>query len=93
MNKITLTALALLVMTASAFTLRNGSAAQAIPGNPELTTNGAFRDGLYTGKLAGQSGDQYHVATARWANGDDRVRFAAGYDQGYKAQLALRAAK
>ena len=93
MNKITLTALALLVMTASAFTLRNGSAAQSIPGNPELTTNGAFRDGLYTGKLAGESGNQYHVATARWANGDDRVRFASGYDQGYKAQVALRAAK
>ncbi|MCU1268984.1 MAG: hypothetical protein JWN74_278 [Acidobacteriaceae bacterium] len=93
MNKIILSALALLVMTASAFTLRNGSAAPAIPGNPELTTNGAFRDGVYTGKLAGESGDQYHVATARWATGYDRVRFAAGYDQGYKAQLALRAAK
>ena len=93
MNKIILSALALLVMTASAFTLRIGSATQSNPGNPELTINGAFRDGLYAGKLAGESGDQYHVAAARWASGDDRIRFAAGYDQGYKAQLALRAAK
>lgn len=93
MNKITLTALALLVMTASAFTLRNGNTAPAVISTPNLASNGAFRDGLYLGKLSGESGDQYRVAAGRWARAEDRASFAAGYDQGYRGQVALRAAK
>ncbi len=93
MKKMTLSTLALLVMTASAFTLRNGRAAESFFGNPAMATNGAFRDGLHLGKLAGQSGDGYRVATARWVNPNDRASFASGYDQGYKARVTLRAAK
>ena len=91
MKKITLGALALLVMTASAFTLRNGSAAQGT--TPNMASNGAFRDGLYLGKLTGENGDQYRIAMGRWSKAEDRKSFAAGYGQGYKIQAELRASK
>jgi hypothetical protein len=92
-KKITLAALAVLVTSASAFTLRSENMAPAAVTAPNLAGNAAFRDGLYMGKLASENGDQYLAATGRWARGDDRASFAAGYDLGYKAQLAVRAAK
>ena len=93
MKEITLSALAFLVLTASAFTLRNENTAQTLSHNPELACNGAFRDGFYLGKLASENGGQYHIATARWANAEERVHFAAGYEQGYKSDVAIRAAR
>jgi hypothetical protein len=91
MKKITLGMLAILVMTASAFTLRNENTAHEISANQ--ASNGAFRDGLYLGKLAAEGGDQYRIAVGRWARTDDRTSFASGYDQGYKGQAVLRASK
>ena len=91
MKKITSGALALLVMTAAAFTLRNGSAAQGT--TPNMASNGAFRDGLYLGKLTSENGDQYRITMGRWSKTEDRTSFAAGYDQGYKTQAELRASK
>jgi hypothetical protein len=92
-KKITLSALALVVMTASAFTVRNGNTAAPGSNASTLCSNGAFRDGLYLGKLTGESGDQYRVAAGRWARAEDRASFAAGYDQGYRGQVSIRAAK
>jgi hypothetical protein len=91
MKKITIGALAVLVMTASVFTFGSGSAPQE--NNPDRANNGAFRDGLYLGKLTAKSGDQYRVAVGRWSQVEDRASFAAGYDQGYRTQSVLRASK
>jgi hypothetical protein len=50
---------------------------------PTLRTDGAFRDGLYLGRLAAQSGGERHVSVGRWATAQDRSSFSAGYEQGY----------
>ncbi len=91
MKKLILSAAALLVMSASAFTLHNDRAAQST--GPELATNAAYRDGMYLGKLAAECAGQYRVAVARWSTSEDRDNFAAGYEQAYKAAVSTRAAK
>ena len=55
-------------------------------------TNGAFRDGLYLGRLAAERGAEPHVAIGRWATPEDRSSFTAGYQRGYSEFLASRAA-
>jgi hypothetical protein len=89
-NKITLAALAVLVTTASAFTIRNESHS---PAAAITAGNAAFRDGLYMGKFASDKGDQYLAATGRWARVEDRASFASGYKRGYNANATTSAAK
>jgi hypothetical protein len=62
--------------------------------NPTVAqiTDGAFRDGLYLGRLDADRGAQLHVARGRWATAEDRVSFIAGYQRGYSDLLAGRAA-
>jgi hypothetical protein len=86
MKKLGLSALALFVMAVSAVTLRGGSVQ---PGS-EFTTNAAYRDGLYLGKLAAEQGSDSHIASGRWSQANDRAAFAAGYEEAYKMQLATR---
>jgi hypothetical protein len=62
----------------------NQTVAQAI--------DGAFRDGMYLGKLAAERGEGSHVAIGRWATPKDRSSFTTGYQQGYNEFLASRAA-
>jgi hypothetical protein len=81
MKKMTLSALALLGMTASALMLRGGSIQSAAA--LELATNAAYRDGLYLGKLAAEQGSNVHVSAGRWARANDRAAFAAGYEHAY----------
>lgn len=50
-------------------------------------TEGAFRDGLYLGKLAAERGQPSHVCRGRWSREKDRALFAEGYQQGYSASL------
>jgi hypothetical protein len=54
-------------------------------------TDGAFRDGMYLGRLAAESGGEHHVSVGRWATAQDRSSFSAGYEQGYSEFLASRA--
>jgi len=61
----------------------NQTVAQAI--------DGAFRDGMYLGKLAAERGEGSHVAIGRWATAKDRSSFATGYQQGYNEFRASRA--
>ncbi len=56
------------------------------------TTNGAFRDGLYLGRLAAGPGAEPHVARGRWATAEDQASFTAGYARGYSESLASGAA-
>lgn len=48
-----------------------------------LATDGAFRDGLYLGKLAAESGQPLRPAVGRWSTDQDRATFTAGYRRGY----------
>jgi len=60
------------------------------PANPEASfaTDGAFRDGLYLGKLAAEHGDPLRPAVGRWSTHQDRWMFGAGYYRGYHASMA-----
>jgi hypothetical protein len=58
--------------------------------NVNQTTDDAFRDGLYLGRLAAERGAEPHVAIARWATAEDRASFTAGYHGGYDRFLASR---
>jgi len=59
--------------------------------NAAQITDGAFRDGLYLGRLAADGGGEPHVAVGRWATAEDRSSFTAGYQRGYSELLASRA--
>jgi hypothetical protein len=50
--------------------------------------DGAFRDGMYLGRLAAERGVAPHILTGRWATEADRAAFRAGYERGYKNFLA-----
>ena len=60
--------------------------------NVAQITDGAFRDGLYLGRLAAKSGREPHVAVGRWSTAQDRSSFTAGYERGYGEFRASRAA-
>jgi hypothetical protein len=58
-----------------------------------LASDGAFRDGLYLGKLAAESGQApRRPAVGRWSADQDRSMFAAGYRRGYSESVASAAA-
>jgi hypothetical protein len=52
-----------------------------------LAADGAFRDGLYLGKLAAEAGQPQRPAIGRWSTGQDRATFSAGYRRGYNEFL------
>ena len=58
-----------------------------MPSEARLANDGAFRDGLYLGKLAARSGQQSRLAIGRWSTQQDRSQFAAGYRRGYDETL------
>jgi hypothetical protein len=60
-----------------------GASAEAI-----LTADGAFRDGLYLGKLAAERGEAQRPAIGRWSTDRDRSMFKAGYRRGYDESSA-----
>jgi hypothetical protein len=66
-----------------AFGNRNMQPAPAA--DAQYATDGAFRDGLYLGKLAAQSGHVQLPAIGRWSTEQDRAMFIAGYERGYNA--------
>jgi hypothetical protein len=53
-----------------------------------LAADGAFRDGLYLGKLAAERGQPLRLAVGRWSTDQDRSMFTAGYRRGYNESLA-----
>ena len=54
-----------------------------------LAADGAYRDGLYVGRLAAQNGRPSRPMIGRWSTEQDRSSFAAGYARGYNSVLAL----
>ena len=50
--------------------------------------DGAYRDGLYLGKLTASLGDEPHFCTGRWSRKTDQDLFSAGYERGYADQIA-----
>jgi hypothetical protein len=53
-----------------------------------LAADGAFRDGLFLGRLAAKNGQPLSPPTARWSGKQDRASFTAGYRRGYTEIVA-----
>ena len=70
-------------------TTSNSTVASSVSTEASLTTDGAFRDGLYLGKLAAERGQVMRPAIGRWSTDWDRSMFAAGYHRGYESHAGL----
>jgi hypothetical protein len=75
--------------------LHNSRHSNLIRVNPDINQNadGAFRDGLFVGRLAAKRGDAPHVLSGRWSTEADRVSFTEGYVRGYTEVRIRRAAR
>ena len=69
-------------LTVSPRGVEPGSSAEA-----RFAGDGAFRDGLYLGKLAAEGGQPMRIAVGRWSTEQDRSMFTAGYRRGYNDSL------
>jgi len=67
---------ALLVSTSHSASFRQARDAQ-------LAADGAFRDGLYVGRLAAERSRPPHPPLGRWSSEKDRRSFEAGFRQAY----------
>lgn len=50
----------------------------------QTATDGAFRDGLFVGRLAASRGQASQPLIGRWSSERDRAAFAVGYERGYR---------
>ena len=94
MNRVSLFAslIALSLGTVSVFHVQRRPNFLSTNENVSHITDGAFRDGLYLGRLAAENGVAPHVVSGRWATEADRASFTAGYQKGYEDFLADQAA-
>ena len=81
-------ALAFCIGTTGLLASSSRTAQRNLGADAALATDGAFRDGLFVGKLTAENGRPLHPPTGRWSNQKDRDSFATGYQQGYSSFLA-----
>lgn len=60
------------------------------PVDVRLAGEGAYRDGLYLGRLDRQRRAAEHPAWARWNAEEDRKLFVRGYEMGYRSEKTPR---
>ena len=90
MEKIFILALALTVSLGTTAMLANGGyTVEHIPIHiTKLASDGAFRDGLFIGRLSAKKGLPLSPPIGRWSSERDRTSFVDGYRRGYTAVLA-----
>jgi hypothetical protein len=90
MDKIFTFALAIAVCLGTTAVLANSGRAARLgqSAGPQMAADGAFRDGLYVGRLAAERGRPMRPQTGRWSSERDRASFVAGYRRGYNDVLA-----
>ncbi len=90
MGKLFVLALAIAVSVGTTAVLGNSgrSARQSEDSIARMAGDGAFRDGLYVGRLAAASGRPLVPDIGRWSRESDRTSFASGYRRGYNDFLA-----
>ena len=92
MNKLLTLALALVVCVGTtAMLARSLNARHGQKSDPQIVADGAFRDGLYVGRLAAEGGRPLRPQVGRWSSEADRTLFVAGYRRGYNDALASNA--
>jgi hypothetical protein len=65
-----------------------GVAPAQVGSEERFAADGAFRDGLYLGKLAAEAGQPLRPTIGRWSTEQDRSMFTVGYARGYSDSLA-----
>lgn len=91
MTKLFAYAAILLALSATAMIGANSGAAKSLNDHEtQLSTDGAFRDGLYLGRLAAENGLTMHPAVGRWSTAQDRANFVAGYRRGFGTPATAR---
>ena len=89
MDKLFTYALVLAVcLGTTALLANNGRTPQQQSANAQMASDGAFRDGLYMGRLAAESGRAMRPQIGRWSSERDRASFVAGYRRGYGDSIA-----
>jgi len=90
MEKIFILALALTVSLGTTAVLANGGYTARHPQSDitKMASDGAFRDGLYIGRLAAEGRQPQSPPIGRWSAERDRASFVEGYRRGYAAVLA-----
>ncbi|MFZ0860866.1 MAG: hypothetical protein WCA27_00245 [Candidatus Sulfotelmatobacter sp.] len=89
MDKLFTFALAIAVSLGTTVLLANGDPAARLRQNADwqMAADGAFRDGLYVGRLAAEGGRPLQPQIGRWSSDRDRTSFVAGYRRGYNDVL------
>lgn len=81
--------LAIAILGATAMlAVSNHNVAPSANAEASLAADGAFRDGLYLGKLSAESGQPLRPTVGRWSTDQDRAMFTAGYRRGYGESVA-----
>jgi hypothetical protein len=80
--------IALCLGTSAIVAKSNRSVAASANQQAGFAANGAFRDGLFVGKLAAEGGQPLRPTVGRWSTDRDRSMFAAGYRRGYEESFA-----
>ena len=95
MEKLLTYAVAIAVCLGTSAVLANSGIATRRHSVPyaEAAADGAFRDGLYVGRLSAESGRPSRAPIARWSTEKDRASFVAGYRRGYEGSVAIAAAQ
>jgi len=90
MDKLFTFSLALAVCVGTTAVLANSGRAARLGSSARVQTagDGAFRDGLYLGRLAAEGGRPMHPQIGRWSSEADRASFVAGYRRGFNDGLA-----
>jgi hypothetical protein len=76
------------VGTSAMLVQRDMGTKQGPSASAQLAADGAFRDGLYLGKLARRDNNKMRPPVGRWSTEKDRASFVAGYQQGFNDQKA-----
>jgi hypothetical protein len=86
MDRLFAYALAIAVLLGTSALLGNSSRVASTEESREarLATDGAFRDGIFVGRLSAQWGQPPRPAVGRWSSERDRASFVAGYQRGYE---------
>lgn len=87
MGKLSTSALAVALSMGGMAMLTHDNRTVASSNSSEATfaIDGAFRDGLYLGKLAAERGQELRPPIGRWSTDRDRSLFTDGYRRGYRS--------
>ena len=88
MDEVFSLALALAVSMGTTALLANSGRAAKPTAEAQMNADGAFRDGLYLGRLAAEGGHSLPPQVGRWSQEKDRTNFVAGYRRGYNDAVA-----